>query len=115
MQPIDSLPNDLKGRTFLTEERLCFTVLAGEYYPLSGISKQHLDFCRQWLELHDGHLVALTYRGAPVPVIRVKGGVYRLTSIRRDDTGEVLKGSATQISRFLGLCEQYQPAGLFRP
>lgn len=112
MQKIERLLGDLLDKTFMTEDELLFTVLAGEFFTLENVSKQHQKYCS---DLRDGRLVALTFYGAHVPVIRVDGGVFRLAAIRLDAANEEVRGRATDLCRILCLTKARRPIELFRP
>lgn len=99
----------LKG-TFVTDDKVRFTVLDGEHYPESAIAQQHRRYCAS---LRDGILVSLSFRGRAVPVVKVVDGVVRLKRVLLCDAEEEVGDTSTELSKVLGVSETRQPMGLY--
>lgn len=99
----------VKG-TFVTDDKVRFTVLDGEYYSQSEIAQQHRKYCSS---LRDGILVSLSFRGHAVPVVKVADGVVRLTRVLLCDTEKEVGDTASEVSKVLGVAETRQPMGLY--
>lgn len=104
---IERLPSDLDGYDFKTDDGVKFTVVEGEYFPQGCIAQQHNSYLDA---LRVGLLVSVSFRGHPVPVIKVNGGVVRLKKV--EAKGETTTGSR-EISTLLGVLETRQPMGLY--
>lgn len=74
---------ELVGGAYRTLNGTSFTVTAIEPYPDNKVSDRY----REILDLPEGVLVAVSYRGTLIPNITVNGGVVRLTEVKvRDET-----------------------------
>jgi hypothetical protein len=111
MKKISSLSrDDVIGQDFMTDDGVHFTVLEADHYPQSAIARQHQKYCEA---LREGILVSLSFRGKPVPVVKVSDGVMRLKRIMLTTTGVELGNTSTEVSQLLGVLETRQPMGLY--
>lgn len=111
LKKISSLPvKSVIGCNFVTDDGTSFTVLEGDHYPQSTIARQHQKYCEA---LRDGILVSLSFRGKPVPVVKVTDGVVRLTriTVACAEVGNL----SSVMSEALGVSETRQPMGLYHP
>ena len=104
---LKTLPNDITGQGFKTDEGKKFKVLKGDYFSQNSIGKQHQKYLSS---LREGLLVSVSFYGQPVPVVTVDRGVIRLVEV--EIAGETVKGSSV-ISKYLGVTETKQPMGLY--
>lgn len=97
---------------FVTDGNVLFTVIKSEHYPQSAIARQHQKYTSA---LREGILVSLSFRGKPVPVIKVSDGVVRLKRVMQCETELDYGDTSTELSTFLGVIETRQPVGLHHP
>ncbi len=106
MKSCTSLPNDLEGFSFSTEQGLTFTVVKGQYFHQKDIATQHN---RYLSGLREGLIVSVSFYGQPVSLITVNEGVVRLIEINMN--GKIVLGSL-EISRVLKLTQTRLPVAL---
>ncbi len=101
---------EVVGKDFMTDDGVFFTVLDGEHFPQSAIAGQHQKYCEA---LRDGILVSLSFRGKPVPVVKVSDGVIRLKRVKLKTSETEVGETSTEVSQSLGVIETRQPMGLY--
>ncbi len=107
MRKLESLPKNIEGKSFKTDEGVRFRVVKGDHFSRNSIGRQHHKYLNS---LRPGLLVSTSFYGQPVPLIVVNDGVVRLVAVETVD-GQ-LEGSLA-ISKHLKVLETRQPVGLY--